>query len=256
MMYALISPAKTMDFAKAQSMIERAGLELDAPLFAKETAEILKTLKTYNVPDLGKLLSVSDKLAQLNATRMAEFKQAPQAASVLAYRGDTYVGFNADQLNNAQLQHAHKMVGILSGFYGLVRPLDAIKPYRLEMSTNLSIGKYKNLYDFWGSKITAAINAQLNAIKAHAVVCLASAEYAKAVDVAKLNVPFIMCDFKEHKNGKLQTVGLLAKRARGSMANYMVVAKPKTPNDLKLFNIGGYVFDQALSNDKHFVFVR
>ncbi len=172
MIYALISPAKTMDFAKAN----REGLTLDAPLFVKETTEILKTLKTYNVPDLGKLLSVSPKLAELNATRMADFAKAPQAASILAYRGDTYIGFNADQLSNAQLQQAHKTIGILSGFYGLVRPCDAIKPYRLEMSTSLSVDKHNNLYSFWGSKITDAINTQAAAIKAKAVVCLASTE--------------------------------------------------------------------------------
>lgn len=252
MIYALISPAKTMDFAKAN----RAGLVLDTPLFAKETTDILKALKTYGAPALGKLLSVSDKLAQLNATRMAEFAKAPQAAAILAYRGDTYIGFNADQLSNAQLQQAHKTIGILSGFYGLVRPVDAIKPYRLEMSTSLNVGKHNNLYSFWGNKITDAINTQSAAIKAKAVVCLASAEYAKAIDVAKLAVPFIVCDFKERKNGKLQTIGLLAKRARGSMANYIVTTKAKTPEDLKKFDIGGYKFDAKLSTDTHFVFVR
>ncbi len=255
MVFVLLSPAKTMAFDR-----KRPSLIGGAPLLQNKAVELADILREYNASRLGKLLDVSPKLAELNVARFKGFAARPAKensdAAILAYRGDTYIGFDAASLKDADLKWSHDHIGILTGLYGLLRPLDAIQAYRLEMSTKLTNESGKDLYAFWADQITDAINKHIKKNKLKAVIGCASQEYLAAVDIDALEVPFIQCDFKEKRNGKLVTVGLLAKRARGMMARYVVENRVKNSDDLKSFDSGKYKFDKKLSNESHFVFVR
>ncbi len=239
---------------------KRPGLIGAAPLFQSNAALLADQLRGYSTAQLGRLLDISPKLAALNAARFKDFSARPKKentdAAILAYRGDTYIGFDATSLKEADLKWSHDHVGILTGLYGLLRPLDAIQPYRLEMGTKLPTKAGKDLYAFWGDQITDAINNHVKKNKLKAVIGCASQEYLAAVDSDALAVPFIQCNFKEKKNGKLVTVGLLAKRARGMMARCIVQNRIATSDSLKSFDSGKYKFDKKLSDETHFVFVR
>ncbi len=205
---------------------------------------------------IATLMAISPKLAALNADRFKNWATAESELALCAYRGDTYVGFDAASMTDAAFAAARDHIGILSGLYGLLSPHDRIKPYRLEMGTKLAAAGATNLYDYWGAAITDRIN-QLVKKQGHvAVVGCASNEYLDAVDLAALTVPFIRCDFKEMKNGAAVTVGLFAKRARGMMARYIVENDVTETALLKKFNTDGYVFDAQRSDDTHFVFIR
>lgn len=251
MVFVLLSPAKTLKFD--QPVRKLPGTE---PHFADRTTTIVKTMKKCSAADLMELMDISAKLGELNAQRFKDFGKQPKLQAILAFQGDTYVGFAAKTLDDATLQYAHNHIGMLSGLYGLLQPLDMMEAYRLEMGTSIAIGKAKNLYDFWGNDITAHINALVKKHKLKAVIGCASNEYLSAVDTDALHVPFINCDFKENKNGKLATVGLFAKRARGSMARYVIEHKITDADALKKFDSGGYKFDKKLSTENNFVFVR
>lgn len=255
MVFALLSPAKTMAFEHP-----RPKLKGEVPHFQSDAVAIAAVLKKLSASKIGALMDLSEKLATLNAQRYKDFSAKPKAEvtdlAILAFRGDTYIGFDAKTLSDAQLKTAHTHVGILSGLYGLLQPLDLIQPYRLEMGTSIAIEKSKNLYVYWDGKITDHINALVKKHKHKAVIGCASNEYLSAVDTDTLIVPFIQCDFKEIKNGKAQTVGLLAKRARGMMARYIVENDITDPNDLKKFKTGGYALDKKLSDENTFVFTR
>jgi hypothetical protein len=255
MVFVLLSPAKTMRFDHT-----RPNIKGETPHFQPQAIQLAKELKKLSAKEIGKLMAISDKLSQLNMQRFADFSSKPSAAqtdlALLAYRGDTYIGLDAKTLSDAQIKAAQKQIGILTGLYGVLQPLDLIQPYRLEMSTTLPVGRSKNLYEFWDDMITDHINALVKKHKHKAVIGCASNEYLSAVDTDKLAVPFINCDFKEKKNGKLQTVGLLAKRARGMMARYVVEKNVSDPEELKKFSSGTYKFDAKLSKPTHFVFTR
>ncbi|HEY1095748.1 MAG TPA: peroxide stress protein YaaA [Alphaproteobacteria bacterium] len=256
MVYALLSPAKTMQFEAGLDLLEHA-----TPHFQKEAMQLVKVLQGYDEKGLMKLMGISAPLAKLNADRFKDFVAKPgvkatQAPAILAYRGDVYQGLAATDLTEKQLEVAHKHLGIISGLYGLLQPLDLIQPYRLEMSTTVSSPKFKNLYAFWGDAITDRVNELAKKAKAKAVIGLASQEYQKAVDKNKLDLPFIHCDFKEEKAGKFATVGLFAKQARGLMARYIVTQKITNPDDLKKFAESGYTFHKSLSDDSNIVFTR
>lgn len=251
MVLVLLSPSKTLDFSQ-----RRTGLKTAAPHFQKRALELAAALKKLRAKDLEKLMGISTKLAELNVARFKDFAGQEKAAAILAYQGDTYVGFNAVDLSDAELSWANSHIGILTGLYGVLQPLDAIQPYRLEMGTALPVGGHKNLYAYWGDDITARLNALAKKNKLKAVIGCASKEYLDAVQIAGLKVPFINCEFKEMKNGKPVTVGLFAKRARGMMARYVVEHKITDPAALKKFNSAGYTFDKPLSSDNNFIFVR
>jgi cytoplasmic iron level regulating protein YaaA (DUF328/UPF0246 family) len=259
MVFALLSPAKTLTFDPVPEAL--ASHVTAMPHFQSDAVKLAKELQTYDITALSKLMNLSLKLSALNVARFHDFKAKPsakttQAPAILAYRGDVYQGFDVDTLTPAQIQFAHQHVGIITGLYGVLQPLDPIQPYRLEMSTPLPVGKAKNLYDYWGKRITEHVNNLAKQAKAKAVIGLASQEYLKAIQTADLNVPFINCDFKEKKNGKTTTVALFAKKARGMMARYIVTEKITKPDNLKTFTDGGYAFDAELSTDTHFIFVR
>lgn len=251
MVLVLLSPSKTLD-----NTVRRTGLKATCPHFHAQAQELVAALKKYSKADLSKLMSISDKLAQLNADRFKHFADQPETLSVLTYQGDTYQGLNAADLSDEDLRWAQDHVGILSGLYGVLRPLDAMQAYRLEMSTVLPVQGHKNLYHFWGPAITDHLNALVKKNKISAVIGCASNEYLSAVHTKELSVPFIDCMFKENKNGKLQVVGLFAKRARGMMARYVIDYKITDAKKIQKFASAGYKFDKSLSTETEYVFVR
>jgi cytoplasmic iron level regulating protein YaaA (DUF328/UPF0246 family) len=255
MVFVLISPAKTMRFDHLRPQIKG-----DVPHFQKRATQLSGILKKKSPAELKKLMGISDKLATLNALRFKEFSQLPKKENanlaILAYQGAVYQGLDAKSFSDSRIKSAQKYIGMLSGFYGLVRPLDLIQAYRLEMSIPLAVGTQKNLYGYWGDDITDHINALVKKYKHKAVIGCVSNEYLDAVDVKKLNVPFIQCVFKEKKGATYKIVALFAKKARGMMARYIVENEITDPKELKNFTSGQYVFNRALSSDTLFVFTR
>lgn len=254
-MLVLLSPAKTMAFDRP-----RPQLKGRTPHFQQQANGLVDVLKKQSAAKLAKTLSVSDKLAQLNAERFKAFADKPNAKNsdlaIVAYQGDVYQGLDAASLNDADLQYGDAHIGMLSGLYGVVQPLDLIQPYRLEMSTKLAVDGHKDLYGFWGDAITQHLNALVKKHKHKAVINCASQEYFKAVQPGNLSVPLIQCDFKEMKNGKPVIVALFAKKARGMLARYAVQNRLTDPSDLRGLDLGGYKLDKKLSTPENFVFCR
>ena len=201
---------------------------------------------------------ISTKLGELNADRYAAWKPALDGArqAALAFNGDVYMGFDAASLTERELTSAQRRVRILSGLYGLLRPLDLIHPYRLEMGTKLKNGRNSNLYEFWGNKIAVELNQELASHKNPTLVNLASNEYFGAVDTEALDVRVITPTFKEHRNGKYRFMSFVGKRARGLMARYIVQNKVETIKGLKAFDTDGYYYSQEQSTDDSMVFLR
>jgi len=253
-MILLISPAKTLDF----DAIDQA--EYTTPVFLKETKKLVKVLKTKSATDIKALMKVSDKIADLNVVRYKSFKtpftteNAKQA--MYAFRGDVYTGLDADSFNKSQVKFAQKHLRILSGLYGVLKPLDLMQPYRLEMGTKLANKNGKNLYEFWGDKINKALNEEISAQKDDYVINLASNEYFKSVQSKKLKGQVIDIQFKENKDGKYKIVAFFAKKARGMMCQYMIKNKLTKPEQLKGFNMENYLFNEELSDESTFVFTR
>lgn len=254
-MLALISPAKKLDF---DSEISVTGFT--QPVLLDHSKELVKTLKKLKANDLKKLMKLSDNLSELNYDRYQSFstpfKKTNARTAATAFKGDTYVGLDADTLSKADLTYAKNHLGILSGLYGLLRPSDLMQAYRLEMGTRLPTTRGKNLYDFWGDIITDACNDRLKRHKNKTVISLASNEYIKAIKQDELIGGFITCEFKELKDGKPKTIGFFAKKARGMMARYLVQKRIETPAGLKKFKEDGYKFASSLSDKETYVFLR
>ena len=251
MVLVLLSPSKTLDFTT-----RRAGLKAASPHFQTRALKIAAVLKKIKAPQLEKLMGISSKLATLNAERFKNFAGQEQAPAITAYQGDVYQGLNAADLSDADLTWAHKHLGILSGLYGVLQPLDLIRPYRLEMGIKLAVNGHKNLYEYWQDDITAQLNKLIRKNSISAVIGCASKEYLDAVQTDALAAPFIQCDFKEIKNGTPVIVALFAKKARGMMARFVIEHKITNAAGLKKFNSAGYQFDKKLSSAANFVFVR
>jgi len=254
-MLALVSPAKKLD---AETPAPLGAFS--QPDFLDDTQELVDTLKAMPKSRLKGLMKLSDKLADLNHARYQHFAApfGPDNAKQAAYmfRGDTYVGLDADTLGEKDMDYAQSHLRILSGLYGLLRPLDLMQPYRLEMGTKLHNPRGEDLYDFWNSKLTDACNAATKGHKDRSVISLASNEYIKSIQPKNLEGDFITCHFKEMKNGTPKVIGLFAKRARGAMTRYMIENRIETPGGLKNFNADGYTFRPELSSDTDYVFVR
>lgn len=252
-MIVVVSPAKKMDFQGPSEINEH-----DTPLFLDKAKTLVKELKKKSPADLQELMGISDKLAELNVNRYKNFKtpfslaNAKQAA--LAFQGDTYQGLEFHDLTKTQRGFAQKRLRILSGLYGVLRPLDLIQPYRLEMGVKFGLNDAKNLYELWKKDVTEELNKSLKGQKA--LVNCASNEYFGAVDVAKLKVPVVTPVFKEEKNGKLKIISFNAKRARGMMARFIIENKIQNPEDLKKFSMDGYKFNKELSDETTFTFTR
>jgi len=257
-MFALISPAKKMNFEPAQ-----ATLPYTQPVFLEETKQLAAVAQKLSAQDLMRLMKISESLASLNHARFQAFAppfdldNAKQAA--LAFSGDTYVGLEAWTLTEEDFDYAQTHLGILSGLYGLLRPLDLIQPYRLEMGTKMHNPAGEDLYCFWKDHLAPAIDQRAHtATSGHdpAVINLASNEYFKAVDKKQLKSRLITPIFKELKDGQTRTIGLFAKRARGAMARYIVEQRLSSLEDLKTFSSDGYHFQKDLSSDAEWIFTR
>ncbi|MDV7338408.1 peroxide stress protein YaaA [Terasakiella sp. A23] len=249
-MFCVVSPAKKLDYDTPAPALDHTG-----PVFLDDTVELSKTTKNLSRADLSRLMKISDKLADLNHARFQGFsvpfdtENAKQAA--LAFSGDTYVGLDAKTLDKDDFAFAQDHFGILSGFYGLLRPLDLMQPYRLEMGTRLENPRGNNLYEFWGSQIAERIN-EMNGDGA--LINCASNEYFKAVDKKALKGEVITPVFKEIKSGVAKTIGLMAKRARGTMARYIIQNRIDQPEAIKDFTESGYVYREDLSRGNDWVF--
>ncbi|WP_289044645.1 peroxide stress protein YaaA [uncultured Olleya sp.] len=252
-MKLVISPAKSLDFESTLPTAKTTDSQ-----FLKQ-AKILNTvLKKQKPQDLSDLMHISDKLAQLNYNRNQDwslpFTKDNARPAVYAFNGDVYKGLDAYNLPEDKIDLMQSTVRILSGLYGVLKPLDLMQPYRLEMGTKLPVGSNKNLYEFWKEDIVKSLNEELE--DDELFLNLASNEYFKAINTKALKVPVIDVTFKELKNGKLKIISFYAKEARGLMAKYVIENNAKTIEDLKQFNYNNYQFDGNLSTEKNLVFTR
>jgi cytoplasmic iron level regulating protein YaaA (DUF328/UPF0246 family) len=250
-MLILISPAKTLDYSI--STIQNHTL----PEFQTEIKSLVAVLKKKSAKEIGSLMGISENLANLNEERFKTFHQEfnfeNSKQALLAFKGDVYTKIDVDNYSALDFDFAQKHLRILSGLYGLLKPLDLIQPYRLEMGTRLENKKGKNLYEFWDKKIAKAINSAAEGVP---IVNLASQEYFKSVDLKTVNSPVINIHFKEFKNETYQVVGFFAKQARGHMTDFAIKNRITDPNELKLFNLERYEFADALSDETDWVFLR
>lgn len=252
-MKILISPAKSLDFES--DIPEVAATQSN---FLKESKIINKVLKQKTPAELQGLMSISDKLAELNWERnqswKAPFTPANARPAIYAFSGDVYLGLDVKTLSSEKLPKLQERVRILSGLYGMLKPLDLIQPYRLEMGTSIAINDSKSLYDFWRSKLTTALNKELT--NNELLINLASQEYFGALDANQLKVPVTTPEFKDYKEGQLKMISFFAKKARGLMVRYIIENTVETVDDLKGFNYEGYRFDANLSKGNKLVFTR
>jgi cytoplasmic iron level regulating protein YaaA (DUF328/UPF0246 family) len=252
-MKMIISPAKSLDF---DSSIP--SLVATQSKFLKESKTIQAVIKKKTPAELMQLMSISDKLAELNWQRNRAWKTpfTPENArpAVFAFSGDVYIGLDVKSLSAEKLPLLQERLRILSGLYGIIKPLDLIQPYRLEMGTVISIGEAKNLYDFWKDKLTIALNKDLK--RGELLINLASNEYFSAIDVKALKVPVITPEFKDYKDGNLKMISFFAKKARGLMVRYIIETNAETIDDIKAFDYEGYRFDANLSIGNKLVFTR
>jgi hypothetical protein len=252
-MLIVLSPAKALDFAAGP-----AYAPLTAPELADQTAELSKTTRKLTARDLKRLMSLSDNLAKLNRERFQAFdpdsEEGLQAA--FAFNGDVYTGLKARELDKKSLAWAQDHVRILSGLYGVLRPLDAIQPYRLEMGVRLKTRRGASLYDYWGPRIAEALNQAAESHKDKTLVNCASTEYFSAVDRGALKLPVITCRFLEEKDGEARMISFFAKKARGLLARYAIAHRIDRAADLRKFDSEGYRFVAELSSDDEFTFAR
>lgn len=251
----LLSPAKTLDF----SPLDRS-LCCTRPDFLGDASKLVKRARELDHGDLRELMDISDKLADLNHQRFREFKLRPKPEegkpAALAFQGDVYLGLEAGSLEPADLEYAQEHVRILSGLYGVLRPLDRIQPYRLEMGSRLDNERGKDLYAFWGDKLSKALNKELRGRDAKVVVNLASNEYFKAVDRKKLKARVVTPVFKEIKDGKAKVISFVAKRSRGMMTRWLVQDRIEDPEQIKGFDLGDYRYMPEFSDEDRWEFHR
>jgi len=254
-MLAIISPAKTLDF-DSPAAIDTAT----QPALLERAAELVEVMRQYGPDDLVKLMGVSDKIALLNVQRYLNWRRPFTAENakqaILAFKGDVYSGLNAEQFSCRDFDFAQRHLRILSGLYGLLRPLDLMQPYRLEMGTRLATERGDNLYHYWGAQLSESVNRQLEDISSDVVINLASNEYFKALDRSQLQARIITPVFKDWKNGKYKIVSFYAKKARGLMSAYLIQQQLHDAEALQGFNVDGYAFDAASSTADDWVFLR
>jgi cytoplasmic iron level regulating protein YaaA (DUF328/UPF0246 family) len=252
-MLVVLSPAKTLDFSPAPD-----GLPATRPELTKDTAELARTARRLTRADLRHLMGVSDKLADLNFDRFQALDPNCEGGlqAALAFAGDVYEGLDARNLSIDDLTFAQERLRILSGLYGVLRPLDCIQPYRLEMGVSLRTRRGATLYDFWGDRIAKALRAAAEGHDDPTIVNCASLEYFGAVDAKALKRPVVAAHFREEKDGRARIVSFYAKKARGLMARFAVVNRIERAQDLKAFDLEGYRFDAAGSTATDWTFVR
>lgn len=254
-MLILLSPAKTLDYETETKLPTKT-----TPEWIDEAAKLVETLKKKTPKQLAALMGISDKLALLNHQRYQDWQtpmpEAETKQAALAFKGEVYLGLEADQMTKKQLEYAQEHLRILSGLYGILRPLDAMLPYRLEMGTALKTRRGKDLYAFWGNRITQSINEQLDAIGSKYLLNLASNEYFRSVQAKDIQAEIIAPVFKDQSKGKYRVISYFAKKARGTMASWVIRNKVKTTNKLLQFDGDGYRYDEASSSESAPVFLR
>ena len=254
-MLLVISPAKSLDFKTPPQVATHSQ-----PRFLDHSAELIEKLRTLSPADIADLMSLSDQLAVLNFNRYAEWAPpfTPDNAkqAVLAFDGDVYDGLSARTMGADDLAFAQEHLRILSGLYGVLKPLDLIQPYRLEMGTKLANARGKDLYAFWGERLVASINAELAAQPRPVLVNLASEEYFKALPARKIQGTVIQPVFEDWKGGRYKIISFYAKRARGLMSRYAIMNRLRDPEDLRAFASDGYAFAPEVSDDTTWVFRR
>ncbi|OUM03404.1 peroxide stress protein YaaA [Variovorax sp. JS1663] len=258
-MLFLLSPAKSLDYeTPVPDTLPATQPHFEGP--RGPAAELIKILRQKSPQDIAALMQLSERLSSLNVARYAAWAPRSTAANArqaaLAFNGDVYGGLDAKTLSAAQLGWAQEHVCILSGLYGVLRPLDRLQPYRLEMGTQLANRHGKDLYAFWNSRIADYLNERLAADRTPVVINLASQEYFRSVDLKALKARVVECVFEEWKNGKYKVISFFAKRARGLMVRWAVVHRASTPRALERFDLEGYVFDAQASAPERFVFRR
>lgn len=254
-MLILLSPAKSLDFTSLLPIKTHTQ-----PRMLEDSESLVQCLRVMSPAEIAKLMSVSDKLAELNAERFAVWEKdfTPQNSrqALFAFTGDVYQGIELNAWKSLDYKLAQKRLRILSGLYGVLRPLDLMQAYRLEMGTRLATPRGKNLYEFWGSRITEMLNADLAASGSDLIVNLASNEYFSSVKIKQLAGQLVTPVFKDEKNGKYKIISFFAKKARGMMADFLIRNAINHTDDLKRFNTAGYVFSEAESDEKQLVFLR
>jgi len=254
-MMIVISPAKTLDFETPPGAQEHTQ-----PGFLDDSARLIDTLRKLEPDQIGALMSISPKLAILNSNRYFSWQRpftldnAKQA--IFAFKGDVYTGLDAETMTTAELAFAQQHLRMLSGLYGVLRPLDLMQPYRLEMGTQLKNLRGNNLYEFWGDKITLALNQDLAKQQDDTLINLASNEYFQSIQPSKLNARIITPVFKDQKNGVYKIISFFAKKARGMMSRYIIQNKLTEPDAIKNFDVAGYQFSKADSTQDEWIFTR
>lgn len=253
-MIVLLSPAKTLDYTPSPVT------KTSQPRFVAESLELVDILKKKSSTDIQKLMKVSEKIADLNVERYGQFEEqfteANSKQALLAFKGGVYLGLNVECFDEADMAFAQGHVRILSGLYGLLKPLDLMQPYRLEMGTKLQNKKGKNLYEFWGDRITQLINEDLEAVEGQHIINLASNEYFSSVKPNSLKGQLYNIIFKEEKGGIFKIISFNAKKARGVMTKYIVQHRISNPTDLKKFTEEDYSFNESMSDEFTYVFTR
>ena len=247
-MKIIISPAKKLTTEKISAN------KTSAIQFLHESKYLVEQLRDYTVDDIKKLMGLSDNLARLNHERYQQFdlKSEKVNPAIYMFQGDVYKGLRADKLSENEISFAQDNLRIISGLYGLLKPLDLVFPYRLEMGTTMKTKFGKNLYEFWGDKLSKKLSSEME--DEEVLVNLASNEYSKALQLEELKQPIITPIFKDYKNGKLKVISFFAKKARGEMVNFIIKNKIKDPKDIKLFISDGYAFSEE--NKGEILFVR
>ena len=253
-MISVLSPSKRLNFNEDPLDFR------DTPQFSSKAKQLIAILKKKSKPEIMNLMNINEKLAELNLNRYRSFKKdytkENSKAAIFAFTGDVYLGLDPKTLLPDELEFAQNHIRILSGLYGILRPMDAMQAYRLEMGSNLDNKKGKNLYEFWGMDITKEINKLLLEQKDPVLVNLASKEYFSVLNKNKIKGEIIDIHFKEYRNGALKFLSFNAKKARGFMARYIVQQKIERREDLKGFNLQNYYFEESLSDSHNFTFVR
>lgn len=252
-MLIVVSPAKRLNWDLVEGTITQ-------PDFQDDAIRLVKTARNLTLGDLQKLMSLSPDLARLNRDRFQVFEADPDAfttrPAVHAFAGDTYIGLEAGSLDPEEMDWAQAHLRILSGLYGVLRPLDAIQPYRLEMGSRLKTRRGKNLYEYWRDDLSKALNVQAKTVQTDTLINCASQEYFGAVDLKALKLRVITPVFMENKNGQAKIVSFFAKKARGSMARFIIQNRIKDPEGIKDFDLGGYAFRPEMSEGDRWVFLR
>lgn len=254
-MLIVVSPAKTLDYTTPPKI-----KKFTLPDYLDDSAELIHRMRELSSLDISELMKVSTKIADLNFDRFEawnkKFTEKNAKQAVLAFKGDVYTGLDAESFTAKDFSFAQKHFRMLSGLYGLLRPLDLMQAYRLEMGTRLSNERGKNLYEFWGDTVTEGLNAQLKEVKSKYLINLASNEYFKVVKPKVLDGEIITPAFKELKNGEYKMIGVYAKKARGLLSRYIIQNQLSDIEDIKSFDLQGYKFNKKVSKGNNWVFTR